>query len=183
MARFTRLFDACYERVLRYAARRVDGDSAADVAAETFVVAWRKIGDLPARDDEALPWLYGIARRVVANEQRRGRRSQRLMSRLMSISWAGRDAARDHAEDAVATSGLEQALRRLSPQDQEVLRLIGWEDLSISHAALVLECSPATMAVRAQRARQRFLAVLGDLKVETSVGAADVPSAVKEGKS
>ncbi|NAS21626.1 sigma-70 family RNA polymerase sigma factor [Herbidospora sp. NEAU-GS84] len=171
VARFTRLFDDCYEPVLRYAARRVGGDSAGDVAAETFVVAWRKIADLPARDDEALPWLYGIARNLVANEQRRERRSRRLMSRLMSVSWAGRDTAGDHADDAVAASGLEQALRRLSPQDQEVLRLIGWEDLSISHAALVLGCTPATMAVRAQRARRRFLAALDDLQVRPEASA------------
>jgi RNA polymerase sigma factor (sigma-70 family) len=186
VSRFTQLFDTCYESVLRYAARRVGTDAAGDIAAETFSVVWRKFGDIPDKDEETLPWVYGVARRVVANEQRRERRSQRLLARLINISWAGRETARDHGEDVVAAEGLEQALRRLSPLDQEILRLIGWEDLSISQAALALGCSPATMAVRAQRARRRFLATLGDLGLESKMfpGPADVSvSASKEGRS
>jgi RNA polymerase sigma factor (sigma-70 family) len=186
VSRFTRLFDTCYESVLRYAARRVGIDTAGDIAAETFSVAWRKLSELPQQEQEVLPWLYGVARRIVANEQRRQRRSERLLARLMSISWAGRDAGRDHGEDVVDAAGLEQALGRLSPLDQEVLRLIGWEDLSISQAALVLGCSPAAAAVRAQRARRRFLAILGDLGLEPEMPfrSADIyVPASKEGRS
>ncbi|WP_066372230.1 RNA polymerase sigma factor [Herbidospora mongoliensis] len=75
---FTRVFDTCYESVLRYAARRVGKDTAGDIAGETFAVAWRRFGDRPP-DDDVLPWLYGIARLLIANEERRERRSGRLI--------------------------------------------------------------------------------------------------------
>ncbi|GAB3160991.1 RNA polymerase sigma factor [Microbispora hainanensis] len=166
--RFTRIFDTCYESVLRYAARRVGKDTAGDIAGETFSVAWRRIEDMPQDDNDALPWLYGVARHVIANEERRERRSGRLVARLMHLSWSGRAAAGDHGEDVVGTTALEAVLGRMSPTDQEILRLIGWEDLSISQAAVVFDCSPATMAVRARRARQRFLAALKDHGVTTT---------------
>ncbi|GAB1824017.1 RNA polymerase sigma factor [Herbidospora sp. RD11066] len=153
---FTRVFDACYASVLRYAARRVGRDTAGDIAGETFAVAWRRFGDRPP-DDDLLPWLYGIARLLIANEDRRERRSGRLMARLASLS---RSVADDHGDDVAGVTALEAVLGRMSATDQEILRLIGWEDLSISQAAVVLGCSPATMAVRARRARQRFLAAL-----------------------
>ncbi|WP_182875496.1 RNA polymerase sigma factor [Microbispora sp. H10670] len=162
VVRFTRMFDTCYESVLRYAARRVGEDTAGDIAGETFSIAWRRLRDVPSRDADVLPWLYGVARRVIANEERRERRSGRLLARLASFAWSGRTVTGDHGEDVVAAAALEEVLRRMSPADREILRLIGWEDLSVSQAAVVFGCSSAAMAARARRARQRFLAALRD---------------------
>ena len=74
------LFGAHHADLLRYAARRVGPDAAPDVVADVFLVAWRRRGDLPA--DGALPWLYGVAHRIVANHQRGERRRLRLRARL-----------------------------------------------------------------------------------------------------
>src|SRR3954447_15329981 len=81
-ARFTRLFADTEREILAYALRRVDRpEDAADVVAETFLVAWRRLDDLPSGDGARL-WLYGVARRQLAN-QRRGRlRRSRLANRL-----------------------------------------------------------------------------------------------------
>src|SRR3954464_15954393 len=76
--RFRALFDAEARGVLGYALRRVGHrEDAADVVAETFGVAWRGMGDVPAGDDARL-WLYGVARNVLANQRRGALRRQRL---------------------------------------------------------------------------------------------------------
>ena len=64
---FERLYRANYDRVLAYGLRRTDPERARDATAETFVVAWRRLADVPP---DPLPWLLGVARRVLANERR-----------------------------------------------------------------------------------------------------------------
>ncbi len=68
--RFEAVYDAYYPAIHQYAARRTGSpEDAADVISETFLTAWRRIGDVPEGED-ALLWLYGVARRVLANQQR-----------------------------------------------------------------------------------------------------------------
>src|SRR5262249_59532683 len=80
-ARFRALYEENYERILGYALRRVEPADALDVVAETFTVAWRRLAQVPA-GDEARLWLYGTARRVLANHRRAMRRRARLYGRL-----------------------------------------------------------------------------------------------------
>ena len=93
---FTRLWDAHYDDVLRYAARRIDHETARDIAAETFLVAWRRRGDIPP--DRTFPWLLNVARNVLANEMRGRRRRTRLWDRLRG------DAPRAPAADVASGS-------------------------------------------------------------------------------
>lgn len=144
-ARFEAAFSDHYDAIVRYALRRSDPDSAEDVVAETFLVAWRRIDDLPARP---LPWLYGIARRVLSNHRRGAARRGRLTERLV-----------EHAHDdqpPAADPRVLDALACLGSSDQEVLMLTAWEGLGRQEAAAVLGCEPATFAVRLHRARRRL---------------------------
>ena len=76
------LFDAEFRRILGYALRRTAcATDAADVAAETFLVAWRRFDEVPAGAETRL-WLYGVARRVLANHQRGEVRRERLGARF-----------------------------------------------------------------------------------------------------
>ena len=152
--RFSALYRAHYPAILRYACRRVDPDTARDVAAETFLVAWRKLAAVPADPDQVEPWLYGVARRVIANTERSGRRASRTASRL-------RQETREQLIPDPATSVAErqrilQALDRLPDRDREALRLVGWEELDVAGAAIAMGCSRSAMAVRLHRARQRL---------------------------
>jgi len=147
--RFAELYDAHYDRVLRYAARRVDPDTARDVAAETFLVAWRRLSAVP---DEPLPWLIRVAANVLANENRGRRRDLRLQARL----GAHHVDAADHAGAVVGVDRVRQALEQLSARDRELLQLIGWDELDAAGAAEVLGCSARTLAVRLHRARRRL---------------------------
>ena len=152
--RFEEIYAACHDPVLGYALRRTgNGDDAADVLAETFLVAWRRLDDVPA-GDRARPWLYGVARRVLANHHRGERRrtalGERLRAELTSVT--------DHAVtdlDAVAV-----AFRGLSGDDRELLSLVGWEGLDAGQIAIALGCSRNAVRIRLHRARRRFARAL-----------------------
>ena len=153
--RFRQLFGSHYRSVLAYALRRcATVQDAEEVAAETFAVAWRRIGDL-RHDDEALPWLYAIATRVLANQRRAGRRLEAVRARL----WRQPRGVDEPSSDE--WRGVVGALRRLPAADQEVLRLSAWEGLTHRDIALVLGCSENAVAVRLHRARRRLATETG----------------------
>lgn len=160
--RFRRLFDEAERDLLGYALRRVQRpEDAADVVAETFLVAWRRLDDVPA-GPEARLWLYGVARRQLAN-QRRGqlRRSQladRLRDELPGAVAAAAAAAQDGEDERVAA--VRGALGRLGDADRELLALSSWEGLSPAQIAVVLELPAVTLRSRLHRARRRLRAEL-----------------------
>jgi RNA polymerase sigma-70 factor (ECF subfamily) len=149
-ARFAALFEGTHLPLLAYAVRRVaDPADAADVVAETFLIAWRRLDDVPT-DDGARPWLFGVARRVLANHYRGERRRHALADRL-------RDALIDVVTPASGVrTTVELALRRLADDDQELLQLVAWEQLARDEIAVVLGISRAAVRVRLHRARQRL---------------------------
>jgi RNA polymerase sigma factor (sigma-70 family) len=153
--RFRRLYDAHYAAVSAYARRRSPGDAdASDVVAETFTIAWRRIDELPDAE-AALPWLYGVARRVLANQRRGDRRRADLSWRLGSAPTSQVDVESGIlAEDDRRT--VLAALARLREPDREILRLAVWEELTHRQIALVVGCSEASVAVRLHRARNRL---------------------------
>lgn len=159
-ARFTALFDRTHGPLLAYAVRRVaDPCDAADVVAETFLVAWRRLDDVPA-GESARPWLFGVARRVLANHYRGERRRLALADRL-----------REQVVEVVpphepADPVLLQAMDALPPDDRELLRLVAWEELARDEIALVLGIPRATVRVRLHRARRRLAAQLAALEEE-----------------
>ena len=150
-------FECCfrdnYTAVLAFALRRLpDRASAEDAASETFAVVWRRRDLIP---DEPLPWLYGIALRVVANQRRSGRRRSQLGDRLEHE--AGSRAAEPEPADALhRRDAFSRAFRRLSKDQREVLRLVAWDGLDTREAASVLGCSSAAFRVRLYRARRRL---------------------------
>ena len=154
--RFVRLYEDNSARVLAYAVRRVDDrEEASDIVAETFAVVWRRIADVPEGRAE-LAWLYGVARRVLANHRRSGARFARLQSRLTGV----RDDPVDDGVDPgpfLAQEALA-ALAGLPARHQEVLRLAAWEELSQAEMAAVLQCSPNAVAIRLHRARRALQA-------------------------
>jgi RNA polymerase sigma-70 factor (ECF subfamily) len=153
---FTALFEESYADVLRYAVRRApEASDAADVAAETFVVAWRRRHDLPP-PSERRAWLFGVARNVLANQARSQERRDRLRSRLL----ADRAVAAPAAAAGGVAGRVAEAFAALAARDREVLALVAWEGLRPEEVAVALGVSPATARVRLHRARKRFAAAL-----------------------
>jgi RNA polymerase sigma factor (sigma-70 family) len=155
---FQRLYSAYVDPLLGYALRRVSTPAdAADVVAETFLVAWRRRAEVPAGEATRL-WLYGVARRVLAN-QRRGelRRSalgSRLREELPSVVPDPAGALADRT-DAI------RALAQLRNGDREVVELTAWEGLDSREIAEVLGITPVAARARLSRARSRLRGLLG----------------------
>lgn len=170
--RFERLYDACYGPVLGYVRRRTDSiDDAHDVVSETFVTAWRRLDEVPDGDRARL-WLFGTARRLLANHHRGRRRFQRLTERLQREP-GGADDRVDIGAGSGETVLIAAAFGRLNGSDQEVLILAGWEQLDAGQIAEVVGCARANARLRLHRARKRFAAALADQGLEraTTFGA------------
>jgi RNA polymerase sigma-70 factor, ECF subfamily len=166
-SRFDAAFEAHYSKVLAFAIRRAkERQAAEDVAAETFAIAWRRRDAIP---DAPLPWLYGIAVRVIANEWRSSTRRRQRERRFISDP---KGSGRDPADIVGSRDAITAAFAALTESQREVLRLIAWEGLDHRTAASVLGCSEGAFSVRLFRARRslaKYLAAGGHPPDEQAV--------------
>lgn len=154
---FGRLYREHGRAILAYALRRAgDPEDAADIVAETFLIAWRRRGDVPAGDKARL-WLYAVARRVLANRHRAEQRRTRLGERLAESL---RTELAAHAAPSGEAAEVLQAMGELSEEDRELLLLVSWEELSPAEAARVLGISSLAARSRLHRARRRLRTLL-----------------------
>ena len=159
-ARFEAFYTANVRDVLGYALRRVSlPEDAGDVVAETFLVAWRRWHEVPAGD--ARPWLFGVARKVLANQSRSHRRRGRLGARL-GQALAAAERLPDPAVEVAERDRIRGCLAALPDADRELLTLIAWEGLTPAEAAVVLGLAPGALRMRLSRARRRFRDLYGD---------------------
>jgi RNA polymerase sigma factor (sigma-70 family) len=164
--RFRRLYESNYEALFAFALRRCDDASEAhDVIADTFLVLWRRLSEAPA-DEEVPLWLYGVARRVLANHRRTALRGERLVSRLGWEARAELDTSDLIAQRAAAEATV-RSLALLSDEDREILLLAAWERLSSAEIGTVLGCSANAAAIRLHRARRRLTEIYGKEAGET----------------
>lgn len=164
--RFEEIYNAYSGLILAYAARRTANmTDATDIVAETFTVAWRRMGDVP-NGEEARPWLYGVARRVLANHHRGVSRRQRLDERMaLTVPTPPADDS-----DPAELELIGRALAALNEGDRELLTLLGWDGLDREEIAMVLGCSTPTVRVRLHRARRRFERELAAAGMQRSHG-------------
>jgi RNA polymerase sigma factor (sigma-70 family) len=156
-ARFSRLYRDHEREILRYALRRsAEPQDAADVVAETFLVAWRRLGEVPV-GEEARLWLYATARWVLANHQRGTKRRTRLAERLR-----GELRRQLPLQPSGADRPVLDALAGMADGDRELLMLVGMEELGPSEAARVLGISTMAARTRLHRARRRLRALLAE---------------------
>lgn len=153
--RLEALFTEHGQTIYAFARRRATAADADEVVSETFLVAWRRLDDIPS---EPLPWLLGVARKCLANINRREGRQVALRQRLAYVT---RPSSADEPSTERATSpAVLDALARLTVGERDVLTLLAWEGLTPDEAAVVLACSRTTVYVRLHRARRRFAASL-----------------------
>lgn len=171
-AAFEAMYAATYEPILGYVLRRCPSpDDAADVVAETFTIAWRRLDEIPPGGRSRL-WLYGVARRVLANHRRgEARRRQRTTPLRHDL----RDEIAAVGGDPVEASAIAEAFRALSDDDRELLALVAWEGLDHAAVAAVLGCSAGAARVRLHRARRRFARALRAAQTEVVPAAGTRP--------
>jgi RNA polymerase sigma factor (sigma-70 family) len=169
--RFYRLYQANFGPVQAYAVNRLErADDVPDVVAEVFTIAWRRLADVPPPPGEC-PWLYGIARRVIARRHRSASRLRNLLGRLAAERYPTEVAGvPDPVQQRVLT-----ALGELKPAHREALLLVHWEELSYAEAAQALGCSVNAVGIRVHKAKTRLRALLDP----ESTAREQVPVAIK----
>jgi RNA polymerase sigma-70 factor, ECF subfamily len=156
--RFNSLYREHYRSVSAYAVRRSESQAdAADVVADVFAIAWRRLPEVPYPPADLL-WLYAVARRVVAGKRRSAVRMRSLIRRLQANTVPAPADTGDQVSDRVL-----DAVARLRPAEREAIALVHWERLSHAEAAQVLGCSANAVAIRVHRASGRLRQALAEL--------------------
>ena len=169
--KFRKLYDDHHRSVLAYFLRRVDRSTARDCTEEVFLVGWRKLSQVP-EGAGARPWLFGVARRVLLNQQRAARRRLRVIGKLASQPKAVAPASDSELLRHESQNEVMAAFTDLAFNDQEILRLAYWEELPHSTIGQILGCSTGAVDVRLHRAIKRLRKGIANTGHETSKGAA-----------
>jgi RNA polymerase sigma factor (sigma-70 family) len=155
--RFEEVYHRSYKQILGYVIRRCESpEDASDVVAETFAIAWRRIDDVPP-GEEATLWLYGVARKALANHyrgERRRRHHRQALADTITPFFPG-------PEESLDLLVITSVFRSLPEEDRELLSLLAWEGLDTAQTAKVLGRSPNAVRIRLYRARKRLARALG----------------------
>ncbi len=159
-------FEAIYERhlapVYRYLRRRVGDDVAEDLTAETFIRAFRNRSRYDAQQPTVLPWLFGIASNLIADQRRAESKRLKSLERLASASTTDRAMAADEIYLGTTLSPeLYRAVRKLAAGDRDALLLIAWGELSYDETAQALGIPVGTVRSRIARARRQLQTTIG----------------------
>lgn len=152
---FAELYERHLRRVYAYCRRRTTAEQAEDAVAETFLRAWSKSDEIPD-GDEALPWLFAVAYRVLGHQWRGASRQSRLRQKLMSIGVSPVEVPEDLIVTRQESERILEALSMLKQEEQEILRLTAWEEIHHRDIARVLDISVDAVKKRASRARKRL---------------------------
>ena len=158
--RFILLYDQHFQEILGYCARRVPVQTAHDVVSDIFLVVWRRIDDVPHDTERA--WLFGVARGVLANTRRSQSRRDNLVAKLRAVRTPMTVEIDFDNLASIEGVRVRRALARLRADDQEILRLAAWEELSGPEIAIALELNLSTVQQRLYRAKKRLSKALAD---------------------
>jgi RNA polymerase sigma-70 factor (ECF subfamily) len=165
--RFESLYRELYPAICGYVLRRVrEPEDAAEIVAETFATLWRRLDTSP-RGTELRPWLFGVARRVIANQRRGERRRSALSDRLVENFDQGAFETAGSPDEA---SALARAFASLSESNRELLSLVAWEGLTREELAIALGTTRAVVRLRLHRAGKRLRAALPPTQVRITGG-------------
>lgn len=154
-APFREIHDRCYRHVYAYCRRRTHGDAVDDAVAETFLTAWQKLDEIPP-GDQVLPWLYGVAYRVLTHQWRSNSRRQRLAEKVASLGVVAISVPEDVVILRQESRQLLAALAALNSTDQEILRLTAWEELSQADMAIALGITVGAVRQRLYAAKKHL---------------------------
>lgn len=155
------LYDRYAPRMYAYIYRRVsDSALAEDLTSELFVRVLRSIRDSRAWRGSFVPWLYRIAHNLVVDSYRR-QPTVPPASLDEALTISGEGDPLDAVQHAQTRERLQAALKRLTPEQQEVLALRFGEGLTAREVAEVIRKSIGAVEALQRRALatlQRILA-------------------------
>jgi RNA polymerase sigma factor (sigma-70 family) len=152
--RFDELYRATRKDVLAYLTRRTgDPEHAADMLAETYLIAWRKLPEIPDGHEGRL-WLFGVARHLLLKNADQRRSHDVLVQRLASelqITLGASTPVEDHRAAA-----LREGVASLPDKEREIVLLTAWEGLTPRQIAAVTGTSANVVRVRLAHARSKL---------------------------
>ncbi len=161
--RFDRMYAEHARAVLGYCVRRIDRDAAFDCAAETFLIAWRRLNDVPEGRAQ-LRWLFRTAHNVIGNHYRGRDRRRRFTTPLRDDEHAALTLGSHEPETIVVRAERDRevidALQLLRPEDRQVLLLSAWERMPHDEIGEIVGCSAHAVDQRIHRALRRLERVL-----------------------
>ncbi|MEK7425624.1 MAG: sigma-70 family RNA polymerase sigma factor [Actinomycetota bacterium] len=161
-AEFTAIYEDHYLAVRQFTAWQCEPSELDDVVADVFLVAWRRFNDLEAA--WARPWLFGVAKNVLRSRQRSVRRAAAFVNQLVALRPAlatNLDAGELSIEDVEL---IKAGLQALTSDDQEVLILSTWYEMTAPELAIALSITKNNATVRLHRARIRFRTIIAGLQ-------------------
>ena len=165
--RFAAIYERYFVEIYRYVAGRLGRNVADDLAAETFLIAFRKRDRIDPARGGVRPWLYGIATILVGQHRRKETRRYRALARAGGRLATSAESHDDRVADAVAAErlgpDLATALAGLGQRDRDVVLLVAIADLSHQEIALALDIPYGTVGSRLSRARRQLRAALGGI--------------------
>lgn len=159
---FTELYETHYSPVRHYASACVSAGDVDDIVAETFLVAWRRLDDVPT--DWARGWLIGVARNVVRSRQRASRRATAFIDQLTAAPTAEAAGVDEQHIAGQQVASLRSAMATLKQSDQELLVLAGPYEFSLEEIAVAFDITANAAGVRVHRARERLRAAFAKQK-------------------
>lgn len=156
-------FETIYQRhadaIYNYAFRRTGSwAQAEDITSMVFLEAWRRRVDAQLTTPLVLPWLYGIASNLCRRQWRTLMRFQRMLTKLPSnhVEPDPAEGVVSRLEDERRMRVALEAVRDLNQDEQDVIALCVWSDLTYAEAAAALGLPIGTVRSRLSRARQKI---------------------------
>ena len=156
-AAFAEVFERHFSLVYRFLSLRAGEQSAADLASETFVIAFRRRTDYDLNRPDARPWLLGIAANLARGQHRRERRRRETLLRL------GRERPLEPQDNALArldadanSESMRAAVAELAPDERDLLLLFACVGLSYDEIAEALSLPIGTVRSRIHRLRHKL---------------------------
>ncbi len=162
---FEALFARHFHSIWVYVARRVSPAHVDDVVSKCFSVAWQRFERVPQPPKDRL-WMYGVARRCIADQRRSDMRHLRLVNRVSSDMAQHLTRGNDFSDPRSIL--VLEAIERLAPADREALQLVLWDGLSQSDAAEIMKCSVAAFESKYRRARNAVKSFVDSAYLESS---------------
>lgn len=138
-----------------YCVRRLPLNDVGDATSEVMTITWRRRAVLP-EEPGTLPWMYGVAFRVVSGVRRSERRWLARGERAAATAVRDADPVESGAIQVEEERQVRQALSGLRPADQEILRLAAWEGLTNRQIASAMGITATAADKRLSRAKQRL---------------------------
>lgn len=164
VAAFEDLYIRYYGRIFAFVYRRVQArELAEDITADVFMKALNGLPKFQWQGVSFSAWLYRIANNRITDQFRRsGKGRVAVAVEDVKTLVDERPLPEDRILAAIRRAEVEEAIGKLSEQDQLVVTLTFYDELSSSEIAEVMGISVNLVYVRLHRALKRMRKVLGD---------------------